>query len=78
MLYFLYRTVRIKQFGHKFYMDLQRVTLISVMYYFTMKFIFQKVLIIQLAVSFKFHCYNNLTTFSIEKKNLTTLENFID
>ena len=43
-----------------------------------MKFIFQKVLIIQLAVSFKFHCYNNLTTFSIEKKNLTTLENFID
>ena len=44
-----------------------------------MKFFFQKIVIIQLAVSFKFHCYNNLTTFSIEKKkNLTTLENFID
>ena len=33
-----------------------------------MKFFFQKIVIIQLAVSFKFHCYNNLTTFSIEKK----------
>ena len=42
-----------------------------------MKFFFQKIVIIQLAVSFKFHCYNNLTTFSIEKKkkkNITTLE----
>ena len=29
MLYFLYRTVRIKQFDHKFDMDLQRVTLIQ-------------------------------------------------
>ena len=44
------------------------------MKYFTMKFIFQKVLIIQLAVSFKFHCYNNLTTFSIEKKILLHLK----
>ena len=41
-----------------------------------MKFFFQKIVIIQLAVSFKFHCYNNLTTFSIEKKkkSLNTLE----
>ena len=48
------------------------------MKYFTMKFFFQKIVIIQLAVSFKFHCYNNLTTFSIEKKkkkkNIKTLE----